>query len=135
MLCKSVLSTSVKSCCFYQQIRHATILKHYKYVSLKNKNLRREKGLSGNPNASGVLADSSDYSFLDGRITPLGIGQKERLLKNEEAKLKIIALSNEIDFAVERYNRIQEEEKSKKEKILASKLKPKGATLLEPKRN
>ncbi|XP_066151345.1 large ribosomal subunit protein mL52 [Euwallacea fornicatus] len=135
MFYKSVLSTSVKSCCLYQQIRHATVLKKYKYISLKNKNLRREKGLSGNPNASGVLTDSPDYSFLDGRMTPLGIGQRKRLLKNEEAKLKIIALSNEIDFAVERYKKIQEEEKNKRENILASKLKPKGAALLQSERS
>lgn len=100
------------------------------YCETKNQRYRKERGLPINPNASGVLTDGSDFSYLDGRIAPLAQGQKRRILRNEESKLQIIALSKEIDFAIERYQQIQDEESRKKQHILDRKLKPKGAALL-----
>ncbi|GJQ68008.1 dnk [Trypoxylus dichotomus] len=40
-----------------------------------NQKWREERGLPLNPNACGVLTDRPDYSYLDGRPTPIGILQ------------------------------------------------------------
>lgn len=41
------------------------------------------RGLPKNPNASGPLTDNKDFSFVDGRPTPLGKGQKRRIISNQ----------------------------------------------------
>lgn len=104
--------------------------KHYKFTSLAKQKARRDQGLTGNPNAAGVLTDSPDFSYLDGRLTPLGPGQKKRLDRNEQTKQQIILLAGEIDFAIERYNKMQKQEQGRKQGILDRKLKPKGEALL-----
>lgn len=38
------------------------------------KQWRVSKGLSANRNAEGILTDGPDYTFLDGRPTPLLVG-------------------------------------------------------------
>ncbi|KAJ8919494.1 hypothetical protein NQ315_002115 [Exocentrus adspersus] len=38
---------------------------------------RKQRGLPLNPNATGVLTDAPDYTFLDGRLTPYGVRQKK----------------------------------------------------------
>lgn len=104
--------------------------KHYNFASLAKLKTRRDQGLTGNPNAAGVLTDSPDFSYLDGRLTPLGQGQNRRLARNEQAKQQIILLAGEIDFAIERYNKMQKGEQDRKQEILDRKLKPKGETLI-----
>lgn len=84
-----------------------------------------------NPNAYGSLTDSADYTFLDGRPTPYGVGQKKRLLKQKEITQQIIQFSKEVDFAVERHKMLKKQEEETKKKILDSKLKPKGMLLLK----
>lgn len=64
---------------------------------------REERGLPENPNAYGVLTDKPDYTYLDGRPTPLGIRQKGRIMKHQELTNKIIELTREVDFAVDRH--------------------------------
>lgn len=91
---------------------------------------RQEKGLPLNPNTSGVLTDKPDYTFLDGRPTPLGVRQKNRIIKQQEIAAKILQLSGEIDFAVERHKQNLQLEKQQVETILKNKLKPKGKALL-----
>lgn len=108
------------------QIRY----KHYKFTSLAKQKVRRDQGLTGNPNSAGVLTDSPDFSYLDGRLTPLGPGQKKRLDRNEQAKQQIILLAGEIDFAIERYNKMQKAEQDRKQGLLDNKLKPKGEALI-----
>ncbi|XP_039955535.1 39S ribosomal protein L52, mitochondrial [Bactrocera neohumeralis] len=92
---------------------------------------REQKGLPGNPNAFGPLTNLPDYSFLDGRATPLGSNQKRRLKKQQEIAAKIVTLSGELDFAKKRYARIQTEEAAAKENVIKNKLKPKGHLLLK----
>ncbi|XP_014087525.1 large ribosomal subunit protein mL52 [Bactrocera oleae] len=92
---------------------------------------REQKGLQGNPNAFGPLTNLPDYSFLDGRPTPLGSNQKRRLKKQQEIAAKIVTLSGELDFAKKRYARIQAEEAAAKENVIKNKLKPKGHLLLK----
>ena len=42
------------------------------------------KGLSRNPNAYGPLTDNRDFSYVDGRPVPIGVGQSERVLKHRK---------------------------------------------------
>ncbi|XP_044269818.1 39S ribosomal protein L52, mitochondrial [Tribolium madens] len=99
-----------------------------------NQKWRQQRGLPLNPNSCGVLTDGPDYSFLDGRPTPYGVGQKKRIMKNQELTEQIIKLAGEIDFAVERHNKLTQEENNRKQKILDNKLKPKGVELLKKKK-
>ncbi|XP_011187324.1 39S ribosomal protein L52, mitochondrial [Zeugodacus cucurbitae] len=92
---------------------------------------REQNGLPGNPNAFGPLTNLPDYTFLDGRPTPLGSNQKRRLKKQQEIAAKIVTLSSELDFAKERYARIQAEQETAKENVLKNKLRPKGHLLLK----
>ncbi|KAK5642113.1 hypothetical protein RI129_008280 [Pyrocoelia pectoralis] len=91
---------------------------------------REKKGLPMNPNASGVLTDAPDYTFLDGRPTPYGMRQRERIARQKEVTETIIRLSKEMDFAVERHKQLQIDEENRKAAIIANKLKPKGVMLL-----
>ncbi|RZC37732.1 deoxynucleoside kinase-like [Asbolus verrucosus] len=95
---------------------------------------RQQRGLPLNPNACGVLTDSPDYSFLDGRPTPYGSRQKKRILKQQELTQQIIELTSEVDFAVERHKQLQQEEQRRRQEILDNKLKPKGIELLKKKK-
>jgi len=104
------------------------------------------------------LTNLPDYTFKDGRPTPLGIRQKARLDKQRgyavcktngllftmksctilysiDFQAKIIKLVGEIDYAVERHARLQEKEKEERQKILNNKLKPKGNLLLQKREN
>ncbi|XP_049958501.1 39S ribosomal protein L52, mitochondrial [Schistocerca serialis cubense] len=90
---------------------------------------RRENGLPENPNKELSLINSPDYTFLDGRTTPLGVRQKKRLLKQQEYAEKIVKLTQEMDFAVERHERLKREEEEYRKNIINSKLKPKGSLL------
>lgn len=87
-----------------------------------------------------------DYTFKDGRPTPLGVRQKFRVDKQRDYAVckingdylllnyihcidfqaKIIKLVGEIDYAVERHAKLQEKKKQKHQQILDNKLKPKG---------
>ncbi|KAH8275257.1 hypothetical protein KR026_003978 [Drosophila bipectinata] len=95
---------------------------------------RAGKGLPENPNAFGPLTNMPDYTFLDGRPTPLGANQKRRLLKQQEIAAKIVELSGELEFAKERHERLKTEAEAEKQRILQNKLKPKGHLLLKQKK-
>lgn len=82
-----------------------------------------------NPNSCGPLTDLPDFTYLDGRPTPLGMRQKKRMAKQKEIAKTILTLSKEIDFAVKRHDDMVTAEQENKEKILANKLKPKGHLL------
>ncbi|KAH8254680.1 hypothetical protein KR032_011616 [Drosophila birchii] len=113
---------------------------------------RADKGLPENPNAFGPLTNMPDYTFLDGRTTPLGVGipskycmnscltrialqsnQKRRLLKQQEIASKIVELSGELEFAKQRHERLKAEAAAEKQRIIQNKLKPKGHLLLKRK--
>ncbi|EFN76699.1 hypothetical protein EAI_05066 [Harpegnathos saltator] len=51
--------------------------------------------------------------------------------KQQEYATRIIQLVGEIDSAVERHAKMQEEEKQRRQQILDNKLKPKGDLLLK----
>nr|XP_012151326.1 PREDICTED: 39S ribosomal protein L52, mitochondrial isoform X2 [Megachile rotundata] len=91
---------------------------------------RRTKGLVTNPNTAGPLLNSQDYSFEDKRPTPYGSGQLRRIRKHQEYARRIIQLVYEVDFAVERHAKLLKEKEEQRQKILDSKLKPKGEKLI-----
>lgn len=84
-----------------------------------------------NPNAYGVLTDSPDYTFLDGRPTPYGPGQKRRIEAQKELAEEIIKLTGEVDFAVERHRKLEEEKQEEVRRIIDGKFKPKGKHLIK----
>ncbi|XP_034106813.1 large ribosomal subunit protein mL52 [Drosophila nasuta] len=94
---------------------------------------RADRGLTENPNAFGPLTNLPDYTYLDGRATPLGSNQKKRLLKQQEVAAKIVELSSELEFAKARHERLKSEAKAEKQRIIQNKLKPKGQLLLKKK--
>ncbi|EDW73835.1 uncharacterized protein Dwil_GK19668 [Drosophila willistoni] len=92
---------------------------------------REDKSLPQNPNAFGPLTNLPDYSFLDGRPTPLGSNQKKRLLRQQEIAAKIVELNGELEFAKKRHESLKAKAAADKQRILSSKLKPKGHLLLK----
>ncbi|CAG7835630.1 unnamed protein product [Allacma fusca] len=87
---------------------------------------RRERQKPLNINRYGAFADLPDYTFLDGRRTPPGPNKVRRALKQQEYAKKIMQYVSEVDFAVERQDRLRRDEQTQREEILARKLKPKG---------
>eukprot|EP00099_Drosophila_melanogaster_P019083 NP_610313.1 mitochondrial ribosomal protein L52 [Drosophila melanogaster] len=92
---------------------------------------RAAKGLPENPNAFGPLTNLPDYTYLDGRPTPLGANQKRRLIKQQEIATRIVELSGELEFAKQRHERLKANAESEKQRLIRSKLKPKGHFLLK----
>lgn len=104
-----------------------------------------------NPNAFGPLTNLPDYTYLDGRPTPLGVSiplnslkyrpnhlhfhfkanQKRRLIKQQEIATRIVELSGELEFAKQRHERLKANAESEKQRLIRSKLKPKGHFLLK----
>lgn len=98
-----------------------------------NQKWRKERGLPLDPYSYGVLTDTPDYSYLDGRSTPYGVGQRRRQAEQKQLAQQIIELTKEIDFAVNRNTKLIEGEKITKENIISNKLIPKGIALLKKK--
>ncbi len=113
-----------------------------------------------NPNAYGPLTDKRDFSFLDGRAVPMGSGQVKRALKQKNYAVRKILLKQtqflanfninnlllnlqerifqivkEMDFAVYRNQRIQQETEDRNQAILKSKFKAKGHLVVNPSDN
>lgn len=59
--------------------------------------------------------------------------QKERVMLQRELAQKIVTGSWEIDYAIKRHKKIQDDEVKAKQDILDNKLKPKGHLLLKKK--
>ncbi|KAH8394942.1 hypothetical protein KR222_011731, partial [Zaprionus bogoriensis] len=111
----------------------ATAQRHVALTAVRaiDQKWRAGKGLPENPNAFGPLTNLPDYTYLDGRTTPLGSNQKKRLAKQQEIAAKIVQLSGELEFAKQRHERLKAEAESKRQQILQNKLKPKGHLLLK----
>ncbi|KAF2899504.1 hypothetical protein ILUMI_06676 [Ignelater luminosus] len=123
------------SSCLSTKILNSSQLRFISTTSVKclDQRWREKRGLPMNPNKHGVLTDSPDYSYLDGRPTPYGARQQKRMLKQKAIAEQIMQLTKEVDFAVERHEKLQLEEEEKKREIIANKLKPKGLLLLKNK--
>nr|NP_001299365.1 39S ribosomal protein L52, mitochondrial [Papilio xuthus]BAM20050.1 mitochondrial ribosomal protein L52 [Papilio xuthus] len=101
--------------------------------TLNIKEWRVSRGLPVNRNAEGVLTDGPDYTFLDGRPTPLLHKQKLRMLKQRDFASRIVELSSELDFAKTRHEKMIEAKEEERKTILSNRLKPKGKALLNKK--
>lgn len=121
----------IKMLCFVGSNSVSKRLVNTSPIIYLNQKWRQERGLPKNPNASGILTDSPDFSFLDGRSTPYGARQKVRMQKHRQITEQIIKLTAEVDFAVERHQQLQLEEENRQKKMLENKLKPKGVLLLK----
>ncbi|KAL0271307.1 UNVERIFIED_CONTAM: hypothetical protein PYX00_008440 [Menopon gallinae] len=90
---------------------------------------RYEQDIEPNPNRYGPLTQKPDYSFVDGRPVPIGVKAYKRMKLQEKLCERIVTLSGEIDFAIDRYNKKKEEEEMFKKHMIESKLKSKGDKL------
>lgn len=84
------------------------------------------KGLPQNPNKDKMLLDLPDYSFVDGRPTPYGSRQKQRIEKQRYYTAKIISLTEEIDTAERLHQEKLAKQKMLAEQRIKAKLRPKG---------
>ncbi|XP_011304298.1 39S ribosomal protein L52, mitochondrial [Fopius arisanus] len=115
-------------------IRHVVAINnlsgiHTTCVTRLDQGWRRKMRLPENPNAFGPLTNLPDYSFADGRPTPFGTRMLNRINKQREILKRVRTLTSEVDYAVQRYERIQGEKAKYRKSILESKLKPKGTKL------
>ncbi|XP_049874365.1 39S ribosomal protein L52, mitochondrial [Pectinophora gossypiella] len=94
--------------------------------AVSTKEWRVSKGLPINRNAEGILTDGPDYTFLDGRPTPLLHKQKQRMLKQQGYASRIVELCSELEFAKTRHQGIIKEEQEKRASIIRNRLKAKG---------
>ncbi|XP_030383150.1 39S ribosomal protein L52, mitochondrial [Scaptodrosophila lebanonensis] len=113
----------------------ATAQRHVALTAVRSidQKWRASRGLPQNPNAFGPLTNLPDYTFLDGRPTPLGSNQKKRLLKQQEIATKIVQLSGELDYAKKRHETLKAAADAERQRIIENKLKPKGHLLLNKK--
>ncbi|OWR54127.1 large ribosomal subunit protein mL52 isoform X2 [Danaus plexippus] len=101
--------------------------------SMNTKQWRLERGLPANRLTEGVLIDAPDYTYLDGRPTPLLQKQKKRMLRQQDYARQIIANISEIDFAKQRYFDNMKAAEEDRNNIINNRLKPKGKALLRKK--
>ncbi|XP_053972768.1 39S ribosomal protein L52, mitochondrial [Hylaeus volcanicus] len=103
---------------------------HSSAATYLNQYWRKMKGLSPNPNKNGPLVNLPDYSFRDNRPVPYGQNQFKRFQKQQEHAKRIVQLVGEIDYAVEKHAKMIKQREETVQKILNSKLKPKGQELV-----
>ncbi|XP_013188569.1 large ribosomal subunit protein mL52 [Amyelois transitella] len=117
----------------YLRFNNIFIQKLYRAFSstsvMELKAWRVSQGLPANRNAEGVLTDGPDYTFLDGRPTPLLHKQKKRMLKQRDFASKIVQLNSELDFAKDRYQNMVQSDAAERQRIIDNRLKPKGRAL------
>ncbi|XP_075225318.1 mitochondrial ribosomal protein L52 [Lycorma delicatula] len=98
-------------------------------INREGRKWREQHKLPSHINHHKSLLDGADYRFLDGRLTPYGSKQYRRLLAQRSLAEQIVEFKGEVDFAVDRFKRIEEEKKQEIKNILNKKLKPKGGFL------
>ncbi|KZC09938.1 39S ribosomal protein L52, mitochondrial, partial [Dufourea novaeangliae] len=107
---------------------------HTSSVTHLNQDWRAKKKLHSNPYTCGPLVNLPDYSFKDNnKPVPYGINQLKRIRQHQEYAKRVVHLAGEIDGALERYNRLQNEKERRKQQIIDNKLKPKGQLLITDK--
>ncbi|XP_067651487.1 large ribosomal subunit protein mL52-like [Haliotis asinina] len=86
---------------------------------------RLERGQAANNTRYGPLTDMPDYSYIDGRPTPLSKGQVRRRWKRIGIAKRIKLLVGEMNEARENYALKQKKEEKQKEEAVTRRLKPK----------
>ena len=77
-------------------------------------------------NAFRCLAETPDWSYLDGRPAPLGVGQKQRYVEQIKYNMRIQSLLYQIDNAVDTVRLQNEEREYTKQQIISKKLRCKA---------
>ncbi|ESO83072.1 hypothetical protein LOTGIDRAFT_236847 [Lottia gigantea] len=89
----------------------------YSIIFSDNRKRRLKRGESGNKTRYGPLTDLPDFTYLDGRPTPLTAGQKERKEERIKTAERIMKLVGEMETAQVMYDtRIQREENELKQR-------------------
>lgn len=108
--------------------------------------IERENPIS----AESPLVSLPDFTYMDGRPTPLGVSQEsgsppvsqgnfipslqinqmQRVMKQREYANTIVTQLGELDFAKQRYAKIVQDKANQRQAVLDSKLKEKGGKLL-----
>ncbi|CAO1428922.1 unnamed protein product [Diamesa tonsa] len=117
-------------CIISAQLKSKTCFHTARVLNVDQK-WRQEKRLAENPNMEGPLTNLPDFTYMDGRPTPLGQRQKRRVFQQRDMAQQILTGNQELKFAVDRHQKIQESEKNKRQSIFDNKLKPKGHLLLK----
>lgn len=65
-------------------------------------------GKSRDNTSYGPLIDLPDFSYLDGRPSPLTRRQMERIEEKKQAAKKVYTLLGEIEYAKERHRKLSE---------------------------
>ncbi|CAG9812166.1 unnamed protein product [Chironomus riparius] len=107
---------------------------HSSQIQFIDQAWRKKMRLPVNPNTESPLTYLPDFSYMDGRPTPLGRNQKKRIEYQRELTTKIVQGVQEINFAADRYDKMKNGMEQAREKIIKNKLKPKGFRLLEKKK-
>ncbi|XP_074646560.1 large ribosomal subunit protein mL52-like [Tubulanus polymorphus] len=87
---------------------------------------RESHGLPSNHNQFGPLTDLPDWSYLDGRPTPIGGGQRKRMESNIDIGKQILNGLEDIERAEKMYEARINNNKKRRQDILNGKLKKKG---------
>lgn len=112
-------------------IRTMRITDSAKFSICASSKAKFQKSFKTSMGASGPLIDGPDYTFLDGRPTPLRAGQRRRAEEQFQVSSKVIQLMKETKFAIESHQTRLDKEKQKRQDILDAKLKPKTFKKLE----
>ncbi|XP_077292725.1 mitochondrial ribosomal protein L52 [Arctopsyche grandis] len=114
--------------------KHFRVLAH-RQIHTSSLNLsrewRRKNGLPINKTLYGPLTDLPDYTFLDGRVTPIGSRQRSRILNEQKVTEKIIKLTKQVDFAKDHYQYKLEQEEANKKALIERRLKSKGQSFFK----
>ncbi|XP_063440409.1 large ribosomal subunit protein mL52-like [Mytilus edulis] len=87
---------------------------------------RISQGQARSGNEYGLLTEMPDYSFLDGRPTPLSLRQQKRRQEKIEVAKDIMKKLGQIDFAKERFELQEQSRQQQRQSLLDNKLKAKS---------
>uniref|UniRef100_A0A8D8XC03 Large ribosomal subunit protein mL52 n=1 Tax=Cacopsylla melanoneura TaxID=428564 RepID=A0A8D8XC03_9HEMI len=94
---------------------------------------KAKHGLPQDLNSCGPLTDNPDYSYVDETLVrppPYGSGQRKRIMEQIEHAKTIVQFCKELDQGKQKYQDKLKAKEEEKDKIINSKLKPKGSEVL-----
>lgn len=97
---------------------------------ITHQEFRERLGLPGRINQTRELQDYKEYSFNDGRPTPVTPGQLRKIKIQRELAASAVQQLKEIKFIQDRHNKKIQGRHEARQQIIDSKLKPKGDALL-----
>ncbi|KAL7643978.1 UNVERIFIED_CONTAM: hypothetical protein RMT77_005991 [Armadillidium vulgare] len=88
-----------------------------------------QKWFRSNITSTNPLVDGPDYTFLDGRRTPLRPRQRRRAQGQKEQVTRALQFMKQMDFAVERHKNANQEKLEDRRKTIEGKFKEKNISL------